>query len=100
MDKETTDRAAAAAGGLEHDHIYRIPVMLDIVLGSTRMAISDLMKLERGAVVPLDRKIGETVDIVVNGRVIARGEIVVVDEDPSRLGVSLTEVVSAARSVN
>jgi flagellar motor switch protein FliN len=98
MDKEKTDRGDA--GSLEHDHIFRIPVMLDIVLGSTRMAISDLMKLERNAVIPLDRKIGEPVDIVVNGRVIARGEIVVVDEDPSRLGVSLTEVVSAGRSVN
>ena len=51
------------------------------------------MKLGRGAVVPLDHRVGQPVDIVVNGRVVARGEMVVIEEDSSRLGVSLTEIV-------
>jgi flagellar motor switch protein FliN/FliY len=51
------------------------------------------MKLGRGQVVALDHRVGEPVDIVVNGRVIARGEVVVVDDDSSRFGVSLTEIV-------
>ena len=51
------------------------------------------MKLGRGAVIPLDHKVGQAVDIVVNGRVIARGEMTVIEEDVTRLGVSLTEIV-------
>jgi flagellar motor switch protein FliN/FliY len=60
------------------------------------MPVASVLKLGRGAVVPLDRKVGEPVDVVVNGRVIARGEVVVLDEDNSRFGVSLTEVIGAA----
>jgi flagellar motor switch protein FliN len=67
-----------------------------IVLGSATMPVANVLKLGRGAVVPLDRKVGEPVDVVVNGRVIARGEVVVLDEDNSRFGVSLTEVIGAA----
>jgi flagellar motor switch protein FliN/FliY len=75
------------------DAILKIPVSVQIVLGGTTMPLSHLMKLGRGAVVPLDHRVGEPVDIVVNGRVIARGEMVVIEEDSTRLGVSLTEVV-------
>jgi flagellar motor switch protein FliN/FliY len=57
------------------------------------MPVANLMKLGRGAVIPLDRKVGEPVDMVVNGRVVARGEVVVVDEGSSRFGIKLTEVV-------
>lgn len=81
--------------GLNHDAIMRIPVKLQVVFGSASMPVSNLMKLGRGAVVSLDRKVGDPVDIVVNGRVVARGDIVVVDEATSRLGVSLTEIVGA-----
>jgi len=75
------------------DTILRIPVTVQVVLGSASMPVSNLLKLGRGAVIPLDHRVGEPVDIVVNGRVIARGEVVVVDEDSSRFGVSLTEVI-------
>ena len=71
----------------------RIPVTVKIVLGSATMPVANLMKLGRGAVIPLDRKVGEPVDMVVNGRVVARGEVVVVDEGSSRFGIKLTEVV-------
>jgi flagellar motor switch protein FliN/FliY len=70
----------------------RIPVVMQVVLGSATMPVANLMKLGRGAIVPLDHRIGDPVDVVVNGRVIARGEVVVVDEDNSRFGVSLSEI--------
>jgi len=75
------------------DSIMRIPVVVQVVLGSATMPVANLMKLGRGAIVPLDHRVGEPVDVVVNGRVIARGEVVVVEDDNSRFGVSLTEIV-------
>ena len=74
------------------DTILRIPVVVQVVLGTATMPVANLMKLGRGAVVPLDHRIGDPVDVVVNGRVIARGEVVVLEEDNSRFGVSLTEI--------
>jgi flagellar motor switch protein FliN/FliY len=79
--------------------ILRIPVVVQVVLGSAMIPVSNLLKLGRGAVIPLDHRVGEPVDVVVNGRVIARGEIVVVEDDNSRFGVSLTEIVGAAGSL-
>ena len=86
--------------GLSLDTIMRIPVTVKIVLGSASMPVAALLKLGRGALIPLDRKIGEPVDVIVNGRVVARGEVVVMDEDPSRLGISLTEVVGPSVAEN
>ncbi len=80
------------------DTILRIPVSVQVVLGSAMMPVSNLLKLGRGAVIPLDHRVGEPVDIIVNGRVIARGEIVVIEDDVSRLGVSLTEIAGPART--
>jgi flagellar motor switch protein FliN len=79
--------------GRNIDTILRIPVTVQVVLGSTSMPVANLLKLGRGAVVPLDHRVGEPVDVVVNGRVVARGEVVVVEDDTTRFGVSLTEVV-------
>jgi flagellar motor switch protein FliN len=73
--------------------ILRIPVNVQVVLGQASMPVANLMKLGRGAVIPLDHRVGEPVDVVVNGRVVARGEVVVVEDDNSRFGVSLTEIV-------
>jgi flagellar motor switch protein FliN/FliY len=75
------------------DTILRIPVTVQVVLGSASMPVSNLLRLGRGAVIPLDHRVGEPVDVMVNGRVVARGEVVVVEDDNSRFGVSLTEVV-------
>ena len=79
--------------GSNMDIVLRIPVNLRVLLGSASMPIFQLTKLGRGAVIPLDRKVGEPVDVMVNGRIIARGEIVVLDEDGSRFGVTLTEMI-------
>jgi flagellar motor switch protein FliN/FliY len=75
------------------DTMLRIPVTVQVVIGQATMPVANLMKLDQGSVVPLDHRIGEPVDIVVNGRVVARGELVVVEDDNSRFGVSLTEIV-------
>ena len=75
------------------DAIMRIPVAVQVFLGSASMPIADLMKLGRGAVVALDHDIADPVDVVVNVRVIARGELVALDDDPSKIGVKLTEIV-------
>lgn len=72
--------------------IYDIPVQISAVLGRSNMKVSQLLKLGRGAVVELDRKVGEAIDIYVNNRLVARGEVVVVDD---RLGVTMTEIVKS-----
>lgn len=74
------------------DLIMDIPIDLQIVLGSSRMQVSGLMNLTEGATIALDRRIGEPVEIMVNGRVIGRGEITVLENDDTRFGVKLIEV--------
>lgn len=86
----------AAAGARNLEMIMRIPVTVKIVLGSATMPVANLVKLGRGAVIPLDRRVGEPADVVVNGRVVARGEVVIVDESTSRFGIKLTEVVGSS----
>ena len=80
----------------ELEAVYDIPVTLSAVLGKTTMQVSQLLKLGRGAVVELDRKLGEAIDIYVNNRRVARGEVVLVDDN--RLGVTMTEIVKADRA--
>ena len=75
--------------------VYDIPVQVSAVLGRATMQVSQLLKLGRGAVVELDRKVGEAVDIYVNNRLVARGEVVVVDD---RLGVTMTEIIKTERN--
>ena len=75
--------------------VYDIPVQVSAVLGKATMQVSQLLKLGRGAVVELDRKVGEAIDIYVNNRLVARGEVVVVDD---RLGVTMTEIIKTDRA--
>ena len=82
----------SAAASSHLDSIMRIPVAVQVYLGSASVPIADLMKLGRGAILSLDHDIGDPVDVVVNGRVIARGELVALDDDPSKVGVKLTEI--------
>ena len=84
---------AGASQGL--DAVYDIPVQVTAVLGRATLQVSQLLKLGRGAVVELDRKLGEAVDIYVNNRLVARGEVVMVEDN--RLGVTMTEIVKADR---
>lgn len=87
--------AKTAHSAKELEAVYDIPVQVSAVLGKATMQVSQLLKLGRGAVVELDRKVGEAIDIYVNNRLVARGEVVVVDD---RLGVTMTEIVKVDRS--
>lgn len=75
--------------------VYDIPVKVSAVLGKATMQVNQLLKLGRGAVVELDRKVGEAIDIYVNNRLVARGEVVVVED---RLGVTMTEIIKTDRN--
>lgn len=85
--------AGDAGTGGRFETIGRIPILVQIVLGGTTMAVADLMALRRGAIVPLDRRVGEPVDIVANGRVVARGELQILDDRDERFAISVTEIV-------
>ncbi len=86
---------APARNARDLEAVYDIPVTVSAVLGRTTMQVSQLLKLGRGAVVELDRKLGEAIDVYVNNRLVARGEVVMVDDN--RLGITMTEIVKADR---
>ncbi len=90
------DPAPSRGAPRDMEAVYDIPVTVSAVLGKATMQVSQLLKLGRGAVVELDRKLGEAIDIYVNNRLVARGEVVMVDEN--RLGVTMTEIVKADRA--
>jgi flagellar motor switch protein FliN/FliY len=90
MEADATHRTAR-----DLEPVYDVPVQVSAVLGRATMQVSQLLKLGRGAVVELDRKVGEAIDIYVNNRLVARGEVVVVDD---RLGVTMTEIIKADRA--
>jgi len=92
MEMDTDSDVARTAADLEA--VFDIPVHVSAVLGKSRMQVSQLLKLGRGAVVELDRKVGEAIAIYVNNRLVARGEVVVVED---RLGVTMTEIIKSDR---
>ncbi|MBA2125960.1 flagellar motor switch protein FliN [Hyphomicrobium methylovorum] len=93
MMSETSDEMSGQNGAGDNSAmIMGLPVMMKVVLGSAKMPVATLAKLAKGSVVKLDKTVGDPVDILVNGRLIARGEVVVLNEAPSRFGVVLTEV--------
>jgi flagellar motor switch protein FliN/FliY len=75
--------------------VFDVPVTVSAVLGKSSMEVSQLLKLGKGTVVELDRKVGEAIDIYVNDRLVARGEVVLVED---RLGVTMTEIIKAGQS--
>jgi len=70
--------------------VYDVPVRISAVLGKTKINVNELLALSRGSILELDRKVGEAIDIYVNNRIVARGEVVIVDE---QLGVTMTEII-------
>ena len=75
--------------------VFDVPVTVSAVLGKSAMEVSQLLKLGKGTIVELDRKVGEAIDIYVNDRLVARGEVVLVED---RLGVTMTEIIKAGQS--
>jgi flagellar motor switch protein FliN/FliY len=90
-----TGESTPPRGARDLEAVYDIPVTVSAVLGKATMQVNQLLKLGRGAVVELDRKLGEAIDIYVNNRLVARGEVVMVDDN--RLGVTMTEIVKGDR---
>lgn len=71
--------------------VYDVPLSVSAVLGRASMKVNQLVRLSRGSVIELDKKVGDPVDIFVNDRLVAKGEIVLVD---NKIGITLTELVS------
>ncbi|CAO3362078.1 flagellar motor switch protein FliN [Azospirillum melinis] len=94
-DPKQAEKAPEKAGDKAYDGpmnaIYNVPVDVQVVLGRTSMLVAQLLKLGRGAVLELERKVDEPVEVLVNHRLVARGEVVIVEDQ--RLGVTLTEIV-------
>ena len=88
--------SGAQDGAINLDVVLDVPVTLSLELGRTRMSIRQLMQLNQGSVVELDRLVSEPLDVLVNGALIARGEVVVINET---YGIRLTEVISPAERV-
>jgi flagellar motor switch protein FliN len=86
-DSETVNRGAA-----DLEAVFDVPVQVSAVLGRAHMEVGNLLKLGPGAVLELDRKVGEAIDIYVNNRLVARGEVVLVED---KLGVTMTEIIKA-----
>jgi flagellar motor switch protein FliN/FliY len=94
-EERPSDIPDAPRSARDLEAVYDIPVQVSAVLGKSSMQVNQLLKLGRGAVVELDRKVGEAIDIYVNNRLVARGEVVVVED---RLGVTMTEIIKTDRS--
>jgi flagellar motor switch protein FliN/FliY len=88
-DLDTVNKTAA-----DLEAVFDVPVQVSAVLGRSRMDVADLLKLGPGTVLELDRKVGEAIDIYVNNRLVARGEVVLVED---KLGVTMTEIIKAER---
>jgi flagellar motor switch protein FliN len=89
------DADETARGAADLEAVFDVPVQVSAVLGRAKMDIGDLLRLGPGAVLELDRKVGEAIDIYINNRLVARGEVVLVEE---KLGVTMTEMIKAERS--
>jgi flagellar motor switch protein FliN/FliY len=90
QDDEQISRVAA-----DLEAVFDVPVQVSAVLGRSRMEVGELLKLGPGTVLELDRRVGEAIDIYVNNRLVARGEVVLVED---KLGVTMTEIIKAERS--
>ena len=90
-----TDSEIITRGAADLEPVFDVPVRVSAVLGHSRMEVGELLRLGPGTVLELDRKVGEAIDIYVNDRLVARGEVVLVEE---KLGVTMTEVIKADRN--
>jgi flagellar motor switch protein FliN/FliY len=94
LEKGTQVDAEPKRTAADLEAVYDVPVTVQAILGKSSMEVSHLLKLGKGTVVQLDRKVGEAIDIYVNDRLVARGEVVLVED---RLGVTMTEIIKAGQ---
>src|SRR5262245_63465090 len=91
----TAEPESADHNAADLEAVFDVPVQVSAVLGRARMEVGDLLKLGPGAVLEIDRKVGEAIDIYVNNRLVARGEVVLVED---KLGVTMTEIIKQERN--
>jgi flagellar motor switch protein FliN/FliY len=92
LNNDAPAEAAPKHSAVDLEAVFDVPVTVSAVLGKSSMEVSQLLKLGKGTVVELDRKVGEAIDIYVNDRLVARGEVVLVED---RLGITMTEIIKA-----
>jgi flagellar motor switch protein FliN/FliY len=92
LNNEAAAEATPKRSAVDLEAVFDVPVTVSAVLGKSSMEVSQLLKLGKGTVVELDRKVGEAIDIYVNDRLVARGEVVLVED---RLGITMTEIIKA-----
>jgi flagellar motor switch protein FliN/FliY len=90
-----SDPDSFTRGASDLEALFDVPVKVSAVLGRARMDVRELLKLGPGAVLELDRKVGEAIDIYVNDRLVARGEVVLVED---KLGVTMTEIIKSEQN--
>jgi flagellar motor switch protein FliN/FliY len=98
LNEFSANSLVVGAGGVEHEEktatdlapVFDVPVNISAVLGRAHLSVAQLLQLSQGSILELDRKVGEAIDIYVNNRLVARGEVVVVED---RLGVTMTEII-------
>jgi flagellar motor switch protein FliN/FliY len=95
LNSDTPAEAAPRHVAQDLEAVFDVPVTVSAVLGKSAMEVSLRLKLGKGTIVELDRKVGEAIDIYVNDRLVARGEVVLVED---RLGVTMTEIIKAGQS--
>jgi flagellar motor switch protein FliN/FliY len=90
VERDTRQEGYVERSAADLEAVFDVPVRVSVVLGRTKMPVSNLLKLDTGTVIELDRQVGEAVEIFINERLVARGEIVLVED---RLGVTMTEII-------
>ena len=92
---DTAEGETISRGAADLEAVFDVPVQVSAVLGRARMEVGELLKLGPGTVLELDRRVGEAIDIYVNNRLVARGEVVLVED---KLGVTMTEIIKTERA--
>jgi flagellar motor switch protein FliN/FliY len=95
LNSEPAQESAPKRSAADLEAVFDVPVTVSAVLGKSAMEVSQLLKLGRGTILELDRKVGEAIDIYVNDRLVARGEVVLVED---RLGITMTEIIKTGQS--
>jgi flagellar motor switch protein FliN/FliY len=95
VDDSSNDGEHVSRAASDLEAVFDVPVQVSAVLGRSKMDVGELLKLGPGTVLELDRRVGEAIDIYVNNRLVARGEVVLVED---KLGVTMTEIIKAERA--
>src|SRR5579862_2273130 len=95
MQGQLDSEEGVSRGAADLEAVFDVPVKVSAVLGRSRMEVGELLKLGPGTVLELDRRVGEAIDIFVNNRLVARGEVMLVED---KLGVTMTEIINSERA--